>query len=149
MEIERKYLIHTIPFDLSQYPVHIIEQGYLNTDPVVRVRKQNDQYFLTYKGSGMMARKEYNMPLNADSYQNLIRKADGNIISKKRYLIPFNEKYTIELDVFEAPFSPLVLAEVEFESIEDAQQFTPPVWFGEDVTYDGRYHNSYMSTQIF
>ena len=31
MEIERKWLINTIPSDLEQYPHHIIEQGYLNT----------------------------------------------------------------------------------------------------------------------
>ena len=28
MEIERKWLINTIPSDLEQYPHHIIEQGY-------------------------------------------------------------------------------------------------------------------------
>lgn len=147
MEIERKYLIHSIPFDLSEYPFHTIEQGYLNTDPVVRVRKEDDRYYLTYKGSGMMIREEYNLPLNADSYRHLIQKTDGNIISKKRYIIPFMDKYTIELDVFEAPFAPLILAEVEFETTADAGEFTPPTWFGEDVTYDGRYHNSYMSNQ--
>ncbi len=39
MEIERKYLIDEIPFDLKDYPCKVIEQGYLNTDPVVRVRR--------------------------------------------------------------------------------------------------------------
>ena len=39
-EIERKYLIHTIPFDLKEYAFHDIEQGYLCTEPVVRIRKQ-------------------------------------------------------------------------------------------------------------
>lgn len=147
MEIERKYLIKTLPANLSQYPFHMIEQGYLNTSPVVRVRRQDEDYYLTYKGSGMLAREEYNLPLNAESYHHLIQKADGNIISKKRYLIPYQDQYTIELDVFEAPFAPLVLAEVEFETIEEAEQFTPPSWFDIDVTYDGRYHNSAMSRQ--
>ena len=41
-EIERKYLIHTIPFDLKEYASHHIEQGYLCTEPVVRIRKQDD-----------------------------------------------------------------------------------------------------------
>ena len=31
-EIERKYLIHTIPFDLKEYAFHDIEQGYLCTE---------------------------------------------------------------------------------------------------------------------
>ena len=49
MEIERKYLIDEIPFDLKDYPCKVIEQGYLNTDPVVRVRRSNDKYILTTK----------------------------------------------------------------------------------------------------
>ena len=51
-EIERKYLIHTIPFDLKEYAFHDIEQGYLCTEPVVRIRKQDDTYYLTYKSKG-------------------------------------------------------------------------------------------------
>ena len=35
-----------------------------------------------------MAREEYNLPLDKESYMHLRTKADGNIISKKRYIIP-------------------------------------------------------------
>ena len=51
MEIERKYLIEKeqLPKNLSDYPFHRIEQGYLCTSPVVRIRRQDDEYFLTYK----------------------------------------------------------------------------------------------------
>ena len=59
-------------------------------------------------------------------------------------MIPY-QGYTIELDVFENDLSPLVLAEVEFETEEEANTFTPPEWFGKDVTFDGRYHNSFLS----
>ena len=144
MEIERKFLIRQLPEHLEQYPYLQIEQGYLCTNPVVRIRKQDDSYFLTYKSGGLMAREEYNLPLDADSYAHLLQKADGNIITKRRYLIPFHA-YTIELDVFEGLFEGIVVAEVEFPSIEEAESFAAPEWFGEDVTYDGRYHNSAMS----
>ena len=30
-------------------------------------------------------------------------------------------------------------------TLEEAENFTPPEWFGEDVTFDGSYHNSAMS----
>lgn len=146
MEIERKFMVKQLPGNLSDYPFHIIEQAYLNTDPVVRVRRQDEDYYMTYKGKGLMAREEYNLPLNRLSYEHLKEKADGNIISKKRYLIPC-APYTIELDIFEAPFAPLVIAEVEFPSIEEAHAFMPPEWFAEDVTNDPAYHNSNMSRQ--
>lgn len=160
MEIERKFTIKQLPADLEKYPYRHIEQGYLCTSPVVRVRKEDEEYILTYKGSGMMAREEHNLALNKDAYYHLREKADGNIISKRRYLIPllkpaFREGFptppddyelTIELDVFDPPFAPLIMAEVEFGSKEAAEAFVPPEWFDEDVTYRKEYHNSYMAS---
>lgn len=145
MEIERKYLIKTLPENLTQYPCRRIEQGYLNTEPVVRIRRSNDTYTLTYKGAGLMVREEYNLPLTASAFAHLKEKIDGRLIKKRRYLIPYGERYTIELDVFENDLAPLTLAEVEFESEDDANQFTPPDWFGEDVTFSADYHNSTLS----
>lgn len=159
MEIERKFTLKRLPENLESYPYHVIEQAYLCVSPVVRVRKEDDEYTLTYKGSGMLAREETNLPLNEEAYYHLREKADGRIISKKRYLIPLEhpqfregfptppDDYTllIELDVFGEPFDSLVLAEVEFGSRDAAVAFIPPEWFDEDVTYQKEYHNSYMS----
>lgn len=147
MEIERKFTVKELP-DLSEYEFHIMEQGYLNTDPVVRVRKEDETYYLTYKGKGLLAREEYNLPLNKEAYYHLVEKSDGIIICKKRYLIPF-EKYTIELDVFDTPYENLIIAEVEFDSEEEALSFQPPEWFDKDVTLDRKYHNSNLSQGLF
>ena len=49
MEIERKYLIKQLPENLTSFEHHLIEQGYLCTEPVVRIRRQDDDYILTYK----------------------------------------------------------------------------------------------------
>ena len=43
MEIERKFLIRELPGDLNNYEKKKIAQGYLNTDPVVRIRRSNDE----------------------------------------------------------------------------------------------------------
>lgn len=145
MEIERKFLLGSLPDDLENYPFHLIEQGYLNTAPVVRIRRQDDEYYLTYKSKGLMVREEYNLPLTKDAYEHLLPKIDGRRITKKRYLIPMDSGLTIELDVFEGDLSPLILAEVEFSTEEEAKAFTPPEWFGEDVTYSTDYHNSVLS----
>ncbi len=155
LEIERKFLIKDLPEEISNnikssnYQFHLIEQGYLSTNPVVRARRQGDEYILTYKSSGMLSRIEYNLPLTQESYDHLIKKTDGNIITKTRYLIPFKGdnqgKFLIELDIFEGKFRGLILAEVEFETEEIAKKFIPPSWFIEDVTYKKEYHNSTMS----
>lgn len=143
MEIERKFTIKKLP-DLSGHPFHRMEQGYLNTSPVVRVRKEDDTYYLTYKGKGMLAREEYNLPLTREAYEHLVQKSDGIVIRKKRYLIPY-QSYVIELDIFDAPYEDLIIAEVEFPSEEEAAAFQPPHWFDTDVTYDPHYHNSNLS----
>ena len=90
MEIERKYLIDekNLPADLESCRSVLIEQGYLCRKPVVRIRRQDDDYILTYKSGGLMAREEYNLPLGAEGYAHLKEKIDGKLISKRRYLIP-------------------------------------------------------------
>ena len=147
MEIERKYLIRHLPahLRLDSFSCRIIEQGYLNTTPVIRIRKDNDKYELTYKSSGLMTREEYNLPLTKESYEHLKEKIDGRLITKKRYVIPLKDSLFIELDIFSGDLAPLMLAEVEFPDEETANHFTPPKWFGEDVTFSSSYHNSTLS----
>ena len=88
MEIERKFLVMTPPENYESFPCHEIEQAYLCTEPVIRVRKEDDTCYLTYKSKGLLAREEYNLPLTKEAYTHLLTKADGNILTKKRYLIP-------------------------------------------------------------
>lgn len=146
-EIERKYLIHTPPENLESYPYHEIEQGYLCTEPVVRIRRQDEEYWLTYKSRGLMVREEYNLPLTREAYLHLRGKIDGCLIRKRRYLIPYGS-YTVELDLFSSPKEGLILAEVEFSDEKEALSFQAPDWFGEDVTHSSMYHNSSLSRRI-
>ena len=67
---------------------------------------------------------------------------------KHRTRIPW-QSYMIELDIFEAPFEGLMLAEVEFETELEAVAFIPPEWFGRDVTFEKEYHNSTLSRKGF
>ena len=144
-EIERKFLVKSLPENLDSFPSSQIEQGYLCTEPVVRIRRQDEEYWLTYKSKGLMVREEYNLPLTEEAYQHLLPKVDGRLIRKRRYRIPLTDTLTIELDLFRGDLAPLVLAEVEFPDEASANSFTPPHWFGEDVTFSSRYHNSNLS----
>lgn len=146
MEIERKYLVSQLPENLASCQSHKIEQAYLCTDPVVRIRRQDDSYFLTYKSKGMLSREEYNLPLTKDAYEHLLPKADGNVITKQRYVIPLENGLSAELDLFSGIFEGMVLAEVEFPSVEASLAFTPPAWFSKEVTFERQYHNSYLSS---
>lgn len=146
MEIERKYFIETPPDDFTQHPFCQIEQAYLCTSPVVRIRREDDSFYLTYKSKGLLSREEHNLPLDEASYLHLLEKADGRILKKKRYRIPLADTpYTIELDVFEGDYEGLILAEVEFPNEQEALSFTAPGWFSRDVTFSGEYQNSRLA----
>lgn len=149
MEIERKYRITIPPEDYQTWPCHQIEQAYLCTEPVVRIRREDDTFYLTYKSKGLLAREEYNLPLTQAAYEHLLAKADGIILTKCRYKIPLaGTDLVIELDVFSGAYEGLMLAEVEFPTLEEAKRFVPPAWFGEDVTMSGEYQNSRLSRGV-
>ena len=147
MEIERKFLVDPgrLPSHPEDYPHRQIEQAYLCTSPVVRIRRDGDEYYLTYKSKGLMVREEYNLPLTGEAYCHLRKKADGRIIEKIRYVIPLEDSLALELDIFEGDLAPLVLGEIEFPDEESARNYDAPEWLGEDVTYSSLYHNSTLS----
>ena len=157
MEIERKFTVSAVPAELSRYACKELEQGYLCTHPVVRVRKSvkngEASYILCYKSKLGLEQKadataqvcrEEEMPLTKEAYEKLLSKVDGRVITKKRYLIPYNT-YTIELDIFAGELTGLVFAEVEFPDEEASAKFVAPAWFEKDVTFDDRFKNNRLA----
>ena len=165
MEIERKWLVETLPqhirdgMESGGYMHRQIVQGYLCTDPVLRVRQDGNSYYLTYKGKGRLAREEHELPLNEQACASLLKKCDGIILKKERYVIPLEDEpepacggkdpgvreLEIELDIFRDDYDGLIYAEVEFCSEEEAKAFEAPSWFGREVTYEKGYSNAALS----
>ena len=151
MEIERKYLVRELPSDIDSYPHTEIEQGYLCTSPTLRIRRMGDVFVLTVKEhlagtSTAIQNREEEFAMPRDSYGRLKAKCDGNLVVKTRYRIPVADGLTAELDLFHGVHEGLRLVEVEFPSVEAADAFVPPAWFGEDVSSDHRYRNSYLAS---
>ncbi|MCL2461496.1 MAG: CYTH domain-containing protein [Defluviitaleaceae bacterium] len=142
MEIERKFLIKRLPCGLESCPVLQLSQAYISTDPVIRIRKSNDDFYLTMKGEGTVAREEHEMRITGPQYEKLLAKAESAPLEKTRYLVPLEGGLTAELDVYHGALAGLATVEVEFESLEDAENFAPPEWFGKDVSADLRYRNN-------
>lgn len=145
MEIERKYLLEKLPFDLSPYEKLEIEQGYISNDPTIRLRKSNEDYILTVKGNGMLSREEFELSLTKEQFKNLWKKVENNTICKTRYLIPIGNELIAELDIYHRQLQSLMTIEVEFMSINHAEQFIAPDWFGRDVTYEQTYKNGHLA----
>lgn len=152
MEIERKYLVNELPENLEKYEKEEIEQGYLCIKPTVRIRKSNDDYFLTYKwknknvsDSNAIHNIEYEMPLTKENYEHLLEKVDNYMIVKSRYIIPLEDGCKVELDVFDGNLKGLVFAEIEFKDDNDADNFVKPEWLGKDISSDKFYDNTLLS----
>lgn len=151
MEIEKKFQLKNIPVNLDAYEKKEIEQGYLCTGPVVRIRKSNEHYILTCKSNHVRSENKLRMcdeieiPLTKEAYLHLREKADNHMISKTRYIIPLGDGHVGELDVFHGLLEGLMFIEVEFADVKDAKSFVPPDWFGENVSEDERYTNSFLS----
>ncbi len=149
MEIEKKYLLNNLPDNLENYENYTIEQAYLSDAPVVRVRKKisssENVFFLTVKSSGMFAREEVESAISETTYANFLKEVKGNVIAKQRYILPLSDGLKAELDLFKGIFEGVSIVEVEFPNEECAKKFTPPPYFGDEVTFDKRFHNSNMS----
>lgn len=147
-EIEKKYLVANLPENLESFPHVEISQSYVaiseDNREEVRVRKADDFYYLTVKRGNGLDREEVETCISKDTYEVLVPHASGKTVEKTRYKIPF-EKYTIELDVYHGAQEGFLSVEVEFESIEESETFSPPDWFGEDVTGKKEYSNRVMA----
>lgn len=149
MEIERKFLVENIPTNLEKYEKFEIEQGYISKKPIIRIRKSDAECFLTVKSllgvssskDSAIVNNEYECKILKDEYEALLEKIDGKIVKKTRYKIPLGDNLFAELDIFKDGLSGLVIVEVEFESLEKANSFMPPDWFGRDVSKEAEYRN--------
>jgi adenylate cyclase len=146
-EIEVKYLVKQPLRSLDGYRYESIRQGYivaLQNENTVRIRLKGDRYYLTIKGVGMMSRREVELELAREQFEELWPLTEGRRIEKTRYYIDW-PPHLIELDLFEGNLKGLVMAEVEFDTEEDVEQFVPPDWFDREVTWDSRYQNSNLA----
>lgn len=143
-EIERKFLVSEVP-PLQNVECHSITQGYISTNPTIRIRKFDEKYILTVKGKGTIKKVEYELELTKEQFDGLSLKTENNIISKKRYIIPLNNGLKAELDIYSGSLEGFMNVEVEFPDLNSAILFDPPKWFGTEVTQDKRYTNGSLS----
>jgi len=143
MEIERKFLVDRKLWESLEKPVgKDIKQGYFisNKQFSVRVRTKGTKGFFTVKGTlEGIARDEYEYEIPFNDAIEMLQKYAKPYLKKTRYEIEFAGK-TWEIDEFHGSLSPLVLAEVELESVDEEVQL--PDWVMNEVSTDPYYFNS-------
>ncbi len=130
MEIERKFLVGEPPPGLKRSRSTRIEQGYIaiaNDGTEVRVRRRDGAATLTIKSGRGRSRLEEEIAIDAARFARLWPLTKGRRLEKTRHLIPTQAGLTIELDVYSGALTGLTVAEVEFDSEEQADAFEPPL----------------------
>ncbi|NJM90967.1 MAG: CYTH domain-containing protein [Myxococcales bacterium] len=143
-EIERKFLVVGDSWRDGAVGRRLV-QGYLSRDPArtVRIRLDDDAAFLTIKGQSVGAsRAEFEYPLPRHDAEPLLALCLPPLIDKRRFVVELAGKRW-EIDEFAGDNAPLVLAELELTSEDEA--FDAPHWLGREVTADPRFFNSQLA----
>ncbi len=146
-EIERKFLVSEIPQHLSYKKEDKISQGYIAFEPgrnEVRVRQKGEKYFLAVKSGGGLSRNETELEITQPQFNELWATTEGQRLEKDRREYTHGE-LIIELDIYRGRLQGLLVAEVEFPSEEAANSFSPPDWFGQEITEDNHYRNRQLA----
>lgn len=141
MEIERKFLINPndrsrLEFELRGTNSDNISDYYFND--YTRLRRKNNDYYITIKSLGTVEREEYEYPLKE------IPSIPGKMLTKQRYYYLFKgHKFEINFYnlYYHTPFSndKLILVEVELNDKNEPLEL--PDWIGMEVTEDPRFYN--------
>lgn len=148
MEIERKFLVPTLPEGWEHAPSAVIDQGYLASTPEgveVRVRRRGADCFLTVKHGPGLSRTEVEVPLSVEQFDELWALTAGRRLRKTRYHLPGPGGLTFELDVYADALAGLQTVDVEFPDEAALHAFEPPGWFGREIGGEPAYRNEHLS----
>jgi CYTH domain-containing protein len=138
-EIERKFLIDkSIPWELGQQK--LIKQGYilLEEDKHLRIRVVDNKGILGLKYLGEQVRDEYEYEIPLIDGLEILNKCELKVEKIRNTVSPIDNSYVVDIDTYP---NGLIVAEVEFKSVEDANKFVPIDWFGEEITGNREYSN--------
>ena len=151
MEIERKWEIGGFPQQLPLLEQVRMRQGYLVTEPVVRIRSEERadgcSYILCIKGKGTLVREEIETPISEEVFariagmlpapliETLPYSPPGMVLEKeyRAYRLADGHRLEVSLVDKDQPGG-FFYAEVEFATEQEARAFVPPDFLGKELT---------------
>lgn len=137
VEIERKWMVRGWPNNLELLYVEKMRQGYISTSPTVRIRDEDSKYILCFKSKGKLSRKEIEMEIPKDKFDELEDLIGLPLIDKVRKTYLLSDGHHLEVNFVDEKF---YYAEVEFSNEEEALSFNPSDvnladYLDDEVTY--------------
>ena len=139
LEIERKWMVSGWPqTDLPLLFEQNMKQGYVTVRPTVRIREENtivsndahhpvqDSYVLCFKSKGLLTRKEIEIDITKEKYEQLEDLIGLPLIDKKRRTYALSNGLKLEVNQVDAG-QPTAFwyAEIEFHNEEEAKAYNP------------------------
>lgn len=143
LEIERKFLVRRLPDGFETLPSEEIRQGY--AEDGLRFRQKGSRFFETRKTGDGLVFEEHEREITRDEFEAAWPSTEGRRIEKTRAMLELGAGLVAEIDLFTGALNGLRYVEVEFPDVASARAFTPPDWFGREVTEDIRYRNSSLA----
>ena len=148
-EIERKFRLKFAPGELQNSQSVLIEQGYLlDSDSELRLRRSSGiLHTMTVKGDGDLERPEWETEIPQWVFDSLWPKCKYSLRKLRTVLTTDRMGTKYEVDTFLDTLDGLILLEIEFQSIEQAENFVLPRWADRamEVTGDYRYKNKNLA----
>lgn len=153
IEIEKTFLVKSIPQNLGSFKSYKIKQGYISSSSSpLRIRQKGEKFELTkkifLKENDFSQAEETNIYLTEYEFNKLWPLVEKSL-EKTRYIVPLDNGLIGELDIFLGLLDGLAFVEVEFDSEEKMNLFTPPDWFGKDITQEDFSTNAFLAGKSF
>ena len=149
IEIERKFILPGAPTAERLGPGVHIRQGYLAEEETVevRIRITSKNATLTVKAGKGLSRTEVDIAISVEHADTLWAHTVGRRIDKTRHRVVLDDPlgHVAEVDVYAGALAGLCVTEVEFSTETDAAAFTPPAWFGRELTGEPGWSNASLA----
>jgi CYTH domain-containing protein len=145
-EIERKFLLNgPIPWNIKMKEI-LIKQGYVfaTKDTQFRVRLINKKSLMCLKYTKNNIRDEYEYKIPFSDGKEIYNKCEMKVEKKRSTIKPYKAPYIIDIDTYP---NGLIVAEVEFKSVKESENFVPFNWFGKEITGQKSYSNITLAKQ--
>lgn len=148
-KFERKFLVGQIPAVLGLANGMRISQGYLAVETggtEVRIRRTPTEAKLLLKTMAGQIPIETEVALTKEQVATLWPLTEGRRMSKVTHHLDVAD-FPVTLDMFEGQLNWLRIAEIEFPNRSTCEEFTPPPWFGREVTDIAAYRQSNLARE--
>lgn len=144
---ERRFLLTQIPGHVNDLRSTTIQRGYFcnKSSCEILIEKRGWKHFQIIHTKKNKKRKTLTIQISRKQFKLLW---EGTLDSRifKTEITTQSTIGSIHIDAYLKDLRGLIIAKVNFPDRHSAQAFSPPDWFGAEITYDKRFYDQALAT---